>query len=339
MFWVTYMMDESINEKGKMGGLWFSSVNLFTNILIIVSIDLLIYTKYHTWINFVILSIITFLSYIIFLLLVHKMTIFSSVGTIKEAFSSSKLWMNLIFVGGTCGMIDFFILGFNYIFNPSSVKELQILLNKNNELEKIQINDLPKKIREKIEMYKEFKEEDDSLKKESTQKMENSNNSESLKLKIKKVSHKTSSNNLNNIENGTTIEKNSKKNNPSKRFKNFGNKDSTRDSKSKIIKKRNNYAEIDQSPSIENSHNTILGKKASVNTNINNNQRKTMSQDNKSNELSANNEIIYCNQGNLYKKIKDEDNHSGSVFINKKGKLDVINGSIIKQKHFKSIYG
>ena len=190
-------------------------------------------------------------------------------------------------------------------------------------------------------MYKEFKEEDDNLKKENTQKMENNNSNDALKLKIKKVSHKTSSNNLNNIENGTTIDKNSKKSNISKKFKNFGNKDSTRDSKSKIIKKRNNYAEIDQSPSIENSHNAIFGKKASVSTNINNNQRKTMSQDNKSNELSANNnnEIIYCNQGNLYKKIKDEDNHSGSVFINKKGKLDVINGSIIKQKHFKSIYG
>ena len=135
------------------------------------------------------------------------------------------------------------------------------------------------------------------------------------------------------------IEKNIKKSNLSKRSKYFGNKDSTRDSKNKIIKKRNNYAEIDQNPSIENSHNTIFGKKASVNTNINNNQRKTMSQDNKSNELSANNELIYCGQGNLYKKIQDEDNHSGNVFINKKGKLDVINGTNIKQKHFKSIYG
>ena len=339
MFWVIYMMDESINEKGKMGGLWLCSVNLFTNILIIVSIDLLIYTKYHTWINFAILSVITFLSYIIFLLLVQKMTVFSSVGTIKEAFLSSKIWMNLIFVGGTCGMIDFFILGFNYIFNPSSVNELQILLNKNSEIDNINTNDLPKKIREKIEMYNEFKEEDEYLKKENTQKVSNYNTSDPLKLKVKRVSNKTSSNNLNNIENGTTIDKNSKRSNASKRFKNFSSKDNTRDSKNKIIKKRNNYVEIDQSPSIENSHNAIFGKKASANININNNQRKTMAQDNKSNELSGNNELIYCNQANIYKKIQDEDNHSGSVFINKKGKLDVINGGLIRQKHFKSIYG
>ena len=62
-------MGESFNEKGKMGGFWFCSVNLFTNILIIVSIDLLIYTKYHTLINVAIPIVITFISYIIFLIL------------------------------------------------------------------------------------------------------------------------------------------------------------------------------------------------------------------------------------------------------------------------------
>ena len=44
-FWVIYMLDESVDDEGKMGGLWFSSVNLFTNILIIVSINLLLETK------------------------------------------------------------------------------------------------------------------------------------------------------------------------------------------------------------------------------------------------------------------------------------------------------
>ena len=127
-FWVIYVMDESFNEKGKMGGLWFCSLNLFTNILIIVSIDLLIYTKYHTLINVAILIVITFISYIIFLILVHNMTMFNSVGTIKEAFLSKKFWMNLIFVGGTCGIIDFIVLAFEYIYNPSTVKQLQILL-------------------------------------------------------------------------------------------------------------------------------------------------------------------------------------------------------------------
>ena len=108
-FWVIYMMDESVDKNGKMGGLWFCSVNLFTNILIIVSIELLIQTKYHTWINFVIIIVITFLAYIIFLIIVQKLSMFNSVGTISVAFNSGRMWLNMIFVGGTCGIIDFFI--------------------------------------------------------------------------------------------------------------------------------------------------------------------------------------------------------------------------------------
>ena len=77
-FWVIYMMDESFSHNGKMGGLWFCSVTLFSNILLIVSIDLIIYTKYHTWINVVIIIVITFISYIIFLALVHNMAMFNN---------------------------------------------------------------------------------------------------------------------------------------------------------------------------------------------------------------------------------------------------------------------
>ena len=328
IFSVLYMADESISENGKMGGLWFCSANLFTNILIIVSIDLLIYTKYQTWINIAILLVVTFLAYIIFLFLVHQMTIFNSVGTMKEAFWSSRYWMNIIFVGGTCGMIDFFILGFNYVFNPTSANELQILLNQNVDLNINNTRNLPKKIRDKIETYNEYKEEDDPLKKENTQKNANNNNNDELRLNSKKESNKNNSNNLNNIDNISNLEKKSKKSNSSERLiSNNNNKDSTKDSKNKINKKRNNYVENEQNPSIENSHNPIL---KNVTINIKNNNKKTMSQDN---------EIIYCNQENLANQKKEEDNYSRSVMLsNKKEKLDGNNGSLIQQSHNKSFY-
>ena len=320
IFWVLYMVDESINEKGKMGGLWYCSVNLFTNILIIVSIDLLIYTKYHTWINLVILLIITFLSYIIFLILVHQMTMFNSVGTIKEAFWSSRYWMNIIFVGGTCGMIDFCILGFNYIFRPSCANELQILLNQNVELNKKNIKNFPKKIKDKIEIYNEFQEEDDSLKKQNTQKNANNNNDE-LILKPNNISIKSSSNILISNDKASNIEKKSKKSNSSNKLKNHNNKDSTKDSKNKINKKNND---------------PFLKKVSVVNKNFN---KKTMNQNNKSNELLGNNEIIYCNKENMDKEKKDDDNYSRSVMLsNKREKLDEINNSLIKQSSNKSLY-
>ena len=329
MLSVIYIMDESINDKGKMGGLWFTSVNLFTNILIIVSIDLLIYTKYHTWINVVILIIVTFLSYILFLLLVHRLPMFNSVGTIQEALDSSRFWMNLIFVVGTCGMIDFFILGFKYIFNPSSANELEILLNQNIEIDNIDTKELPKKIREKIEIYKEFKDPDDNLKKEITG--INFKNDES-KLKIKNGKFKMSSKNVNNEDN--EIQKININSNYNKRKKRRTNGYNT---KIKMKKINPDYDQI----SGENSRNNFLSKKSSENTNINSNQKKTYSQDNKSNEFSGNNEINYFNQEiSIVPNKKDSDNHSRSVFIsNKKGKIDEINGTyMVKPTHKKKIY-
>lgn len=79
--------------------------------------------------------------------------------------------MNMIFVGGTCALIDFFILGFKHIFQPSLANILQMLLNQNVVMDKNYINDLPKPIREKMEIYNEFTIDDneDKLKKEITQ--------------------------------------------------------------------------------------------------------------------------------------------------------------------------
>ena len=332
-FFVIYMMDESFNEKGKMGGLWFCSVNLFTNILIIVSIDLLIYTRYHTWINLVILLIVTFLAYIIFLLLVQYMTMFNSVGTIGEAFYSVRLWMNLIFVGGTCGIIDFFILGFNFIFRPSSARELQILVNKNIDMDKMSTNELPKKLREKMKYYEEFKGEDENIKKETTQR--NGNNNDDLKLKLKNGSNHSSLENVNNLENGTSIKENSKVVNIIEESKKNGNKKY----ENKSIKKRNNYAEIEQQPSIENSNNVFMAKRTSENTNTNNTQKKNSS-DNKSNDYLANNDLMFYNQENKNKaKKRDNENHSSSALIsNKKGCVDEINDSMSKKFNNKSIY-
>ena len=161
-FWVIYMLDESINSDGKMGGLWFISVNLFTNILVIVSLELLIHTKYHTWINCVILLVITFIAYIIFIIIVHHLSMFKSVGTMQVAFSSPKIWLNILFVGGTCALIDFFILGMEFIFFPSLTTVLQVLVNKNIEMNKENIEKMPKLVKEILGNYNEFNKDNES---------------------------------------------------------------------------------------------------------------------------------------------------------------------------------
>ena len=155
-FWVIYMMDESIDKEGKMGGLWFCSVNLFTNILVIVTLELLIRTKYHTWINLVIILVITFLAYIIFLIIVQNLTMFNSVGTVGTAFNSGKMWLNIFFVGGTCAMIDFFLISFEFIFWPNLTRKLQVMVNQKMNLNSHNSENMPKIVKEKLSFYNQF---------------------------------------------------------------------------------------------------------------------------------------------------------------------------------------
>ena len=68
-------MGENFDIKGNLPELWVISVTLFTNVLLIVTMDLLIYTKYHTWINFLILGVVTFIAYIAFIFAVHHFSV------------------------------------------------------------------------------------------------------------------------------------------------------------------------------------------------------------------------------------------------------------------------
>ena len=68
----------TIDEEGHNSNLWTIRAVLFTNILLIVSIDLIIFTKYHTWINWASIAILTFLFYILFLIIVENINVFTS---------------------------------------------------------------------------------------------------------------------------------------------------------------------------------------------------------------------------------------------------------------------
>ena len=157
-FFVVYMYKkDSVNDDGKMGGLWFLSVNIFTNVLMIVTIDLIVYTRYHTWINAVVLLVITFIAYIVFVIIAHHATLFNSVGTMHTVFTSPRFWMNFLFVLGTCGLIDYFILGFDFIFRTSLTKILQRLYSERGPLN--DENNLPKCILDRVNKYRTFEQQ------------------------------------------------------------------------------------------------------------------------------------------------------------------------------------
>ena len=129
-FTIYITLDTPIDKDGSMDCLWYTSVDLYTNILFIVSIDLIIDTANITWINVVIQLGTTFGFYIIFLCAVHFTPTFNSYASIYNSVNSPILWLNLIFVFSACFLFDYSMKSINFIFKPNYANELQIVYNR-----------------------------------------------------------------------------------------------------------------------------------------------------------------------------------------------------------------
>ena len=125
-FTIYITLDHPIDKDGSMDCLWYTSVDLYTNILFIVSIDLMIDTANITWINGVIMIASTFILYFIFLIAVHFMTLFNSYASIYNSVNSPILWLNLILVAGACFLFDYAVQSIKFLFKPNYANELQI---------------------------------------------------------------------------------------------------------------------------------------------------------------------------------------------------------------------
>ena len=194
-FLTIYVVFKEIDKDGHDSNLWVNSVVLYTNILIIVTIDMIIFTKYHTFINWIIILTLTVLLYILFLIVVENINIFTSSGTMNYSFNSSLIWMDIILVSGTCGLIDFVILSFNQLFIKNIYHYIRAIPNKNDisykyiqtlpiELQNILLEDDKVKNFNKMrkndnESFKNLKNDIytcDIYKKNTTKKLEISNN-------------------------------------------------------------------------------------------------------------------------------------------------------------------
>ena len=129
-FFTIYLtLDKPIEEEGSMDCLWYTSVILYTSILVIVSLDLIIDTANITWINLTIQAVTTFLVYIIFLIIVHYFDYFNSFASIQNSVNSPLLWMIIIFNGFLGFLFDFTIKACKYNFSLNICRELQTIRN------------------------------------------------------------------------------------------------------------------------------------------------------------------------------------------------------------------
>ena len=314
------IQNNQINKNGKMPGLWFLSVDLYTNILIIVTVTLLITTRFHTWIHFIILGIITLLAYIVFLIIVQKMTIFNSVGTIKEAFNSSILWTNIILVSGTCGLIDFFILCFYFIFKPDTVSILKRILAERGKIDTKE--NLPTSIKEKINIYdnidEKIEEKDINLdKKEEINKINIDNEKEKENRNLE--SHQYSEEKKDDDENSkdTFIKKSSRRstsngldivilNQPNNNNKNYFNDDDNNKS-SKYNNDDNNNKSYKDNNNNDNNNKSYKDNNNEINDN---NSIKENEDNNAIKESNINNEKQDNNQNNSNNENNNNDNNN-----------------------------
>ncbi len=76
----------------------------------------------------------------------HNFDSFNSAATMTVAFNAGKMWLQMIVICGTCGMIDYGLKGADYIFSESLKNQLMKLVKERGTL--TNVIDLPKNIQD-----------------------------------------------------------------------------------------------------------------------------------------------------------------------------------------------
>jgi phospholipid-transporting ATPase len=119
-----------LDSDGNQADLWYLSVALFTNVIFIVSLRILIVQRYVTWINILVMLLLSWAAYAVFLAWVDISDVFKSVATMTVTFFSAKLYLSSILIVGTSGLIDYLTYSGHIIFNDSLAGILMILKSK-----------------------------------------------------------------------------------------------------------------------------------------------------------------------------------------------------------------
>jgi magnesium-transporting ATPase (P-type) len=207
-FVTIYVVYKEIDDNGHDSNLWLISAVLYTNILMIVTIDLVIFTKYHTYINLIIILTLTYLLYVLFLIIVEKVNVFTSTGTINVTFNSTLVWMNIILVSGICGLIDFIILAYNQLFVNNIYHHIRGLTNKNDISYKY-IETIPIELKELLlenDKVKEFNEKNINIDNGSNKYLNDININNNIE-NVQKLNEKSEINNdnINVLNDGNNI--------------------------------------------------------------------------------------------------------------------------------------
>ena len=139
-FTIYTISNNAIDKEGFHACLWFISSTLYSNVLIIVTNNLLINTFIHTWIHFALIFGCTFFAYVVILICVHfnfkfgmnKIFKYYSVGTYEVFVESSRFWLSTFIVCGICFLMDLSIRFYQINLSNSLRGYLIRVIKKNN---------------------------------------------------------------------------------------------------------------------------------------------------------------------------------------------------------------
>lgn len=121
-----------------------------------VSINLIIKSKYVTILNFLTMIILSWLAYYGFLIFVHFSILFNSVASMGVTFLSALLHLDWVIVIGITNLLDFFIYSWNINSRNSVANILLIERKEKGSLETT--HDLPSELEKYIKVYNRMNE-------------------------------------------------------------------------------------------------------------------------------------------------------------------------------------
>ena len=117
-----------IDKKGHYSNIWYMSLKNYFCILIVISINLFVETKFITYYLPIVVLVTTFTFFIVFLLLVHYGLVFNfnSKASIFPSLSVIKFYMILLVVCSLIGVIDYSLKVYKIFFVKSLAGKLEL---------------------------------------------------------------------------------------------------------------------------------------------------------------------------------------------------------------------
>ena len=120
-----------VNVNGKNENLWFSSLVLYTNIILSVSCSLLLNVRFLVYLLPLVMFVSSWGIYFCFCIYVHYFNQFNSFASIIGSFQSGMFYLNLLLLNGLCFVLDYAIESKKFLFNTSMMTVMMNLFNRN----------------------------------------------------------------------------------------------------------------------------------------------------------------------------------------------------------------